>query len=237
MELIELLEEIDAPDDVTAWIREADLDFEEAWQTCRRGDHRIWICACAGVPIESLVEAAAAVVLTAADTFPDVAEPLTRAVTLAVEGASSSALIAAAEACEQLADGGVGGYRRPLPPGHGSAARAAGLVARAAEGLAAGEARREAVRLEQSRATGALIGVGNQIVLPRSDGQARLQVMAAASDPAQGAFLFSVAAAAEAVAECAHAVAQGSPRPAEAEASAREDLDAVVREALEDVLG
>ena len=121
------------------------------------------------------------------------------ALELAISGAGSAALVSAAQTCEHVADGGLADYRSGAGPDIEALARAAALVARAAEALIAGDARREAVRLEQARAVGANLGIGMQAVLPRRDGPARLDVLAAAADPAQGSYLFCVAACAEAV--------------------------------------
>ena len=236
MELHELLERVDAPDDLVVWARDAALEFDAVWATLTRGDHRLWVAACGGTPIEVLVEAAAAAVLTAVDTFTEAPEPVVHALELAVGGGSAVELLEAAEACEQVAVSGFGrgGYRSAAGPGSAEASRAAALVARAAEGLIAGEAQREGVRLEQARARGAYLGVGAQAALSSPEGPPRLDVMAAASDPAQGAFLFAVAACAEALAESARAVAEGNPDTAAAEQSARRDLDRVVRRTIEE---
>lgn len=201
MELHEILERLGAPGDLAGWVREGLTDLEQAWERCERPDHRIWLAACAGTPIEGLIEAAAAAVAWRVEELVDPAEPVLRALELSVNGAPAAALLEVAEACERVARGGVGTYRSTGSPEHASIAQAAGLVARAAEGLLAGEARQEAGRLEQARRTGALIGVGTQVALPARAGPARLDVLAAAHDPAHGMFLFAVAASAEAVAE------------------------------------
>ena len=56
MELHELLERVDAPDDLVVWARDAALEFDAVWATLTRGDHRLWVAACGGTPIEVLVE-------------------------------------------------------------------------------------------------------------------------------------------------------------------------------------
>ncbi|MEC7524975.1 MAG: hypothetical protein VYE22_34155 [Myxococcota bacterium] len=236
MELHALLESADAPDALVAEVKEAELEFDAAWARVARADHRLWLAAVGGTPVEVLVEATAAAVLTAVDTFTEAPEPVVRALELSVGGAEPAELLAAAEACEAVAVSGfgAGGYRSAAEPGSAEAARAAALVARGAEGLAAGEAQREALRLDQARARSAYLGVGVQVALSSPEGPARLDVLAAAGDPAQGAFLFVVAACAEAVRESARAVAAGNPRADAAEASALEDLDRVVRRAIEE---
>lgn len=227
MTLTELLESVDAPAELITRCREDAWELDDAWERIRRGDHRVWLAACTGAPIELLVEGAAAALFSVLDTFLAPPPMLARAAELAVAGATVAELDGAAIACEALADEDRGSYRAPPEPGLAAACRAAALVVRAAEGLAMGEARREAVRLERARSVGARIGAGPAAVLPRADGPARLDVLAAASDPAQGAFLFATAAAAEAVLACVEAASAGG---AEYEAAR---LDAIVREALE----
>jgi len=199
MELHELLELANAPDEIVRWAREDLLDFDTAWERCRRSDHRLWLAAVAGAPIEDVIDAAAAVVMTVEAQVGGVPAVVGDALTMAVEGARQRQLSAAAKACEHIADGGMADYRSGAGPSVEALASATALVVRAAEALMAGEARREAVRLEQARAVGANLGIGMQSVLPQGDGPARLSVLAAASDPAQGSFLFCVAACAQAV--------------------------------------
>ena len=233
-DLGDMLARVDAPEPLVSRAQAEEWSFEAAWGECDRGDHRIWIAACGGAPIEVLLEAAAVTVLRALEGFSDGTETLLEAIEGAVAGEPPDVLIAAAEACETLADGGVGGYRAATAPGYGALARAAALVARAGEGLAAGEAAREAGRLDQASRAAAYLGVGQQIVLPAAAGPARLDVLAAAADPAAGAFHFSVAALAEAVAEAGLALAAGASDPEGAISEARARLDAIVRVAIED---
>ncbi len=199
MDLHELLDAADAPDDLVAWAREEDLDFEGAWVACARGDHRLWLAACGGAPIERVIEAAAAALFAVEASVAATSTMIDEALTLAISGGGAVELLTAAEACERIADGGMADYRREAGPDLEALARSSALIARAAEALIAGDARREAVRLEQARAAGANLGIGMQSVLPRGEGPARLDILAAAADPAQGSFLFCVAACAEAL--------------------------------------
>ncbi|MFK7989776.1 MAG: hypothetical protein AB8I08_27405 [Sandaracinaceae bacterium] len=225
MTLEELLDEIDAPELLVLRAREEDWDVDDAWGRTMPAAHRMWLAACSGAPIEALIEAAASAVWTASEEFKDVPEMLAATVSLAVEGAPSARLLEAATACEQLAGTGAS-YRSARSPGFEALVRAAALVAHAAEGLTTGKARREAARLEQARRTGALIGAGAHVALPTAEGPPRLNVPAAGSDPAQGAFLFASAAAAESVRECADALEQAGSDP--------DVLRPVVQKTLED---
>lgn len=229
MTLVEALESADAPDELKRWAADGALDLDTAWEDCRRGDHRLWLAACAGAPIDALIEAAAAVVYLADERAPESPETIGAALDLAIAGADSAQLLAAAAACEHIADGGSADYRSPSGPGTEARARAAALVAHAAEALIAGEARHEAARLEQARATGAALGVGMQGAFPPDAGPARLNVIAAAADPAQGSFLFAVAASAQAVADVADALRRAGGDPDRID----RELDAVVRAVLD----
>lgn len=214
-----MLERVDAPDELVTSVRDTLADLDQAWEACDRGAHRVWLAAVAGAPIEVMIEAGAAAVTALLERLPEPPEAAVVALERAVGGATTVDLLAAAEACEALAD--AGSYRGTSAPARAAAARAAALVARAAEGLAAGEARREATRLEQAQRTGAFVGVGTHAVLPADPGPARLDVAHGPADPAQGTFLYAVAAVAEAVAEVAAALGD---EPA---------TDALVRAALE----
>lgn len=225
MTLEELLVQIEAPEALIRRVREQAWTLDDAWARSMPATHRMWLAACVGAPIEVLVEAAASAVWATSERFADVPPSLGDTVALAIEGAEPSALLAAATACEELA-ATSGSYRTTRPPGFDALARAAALVAHAAEGLASAAARREAVRLEQARHTGALIGAGASVALPSADGPLRLDVRAAASDPAQGALLFASAACAESVRECADALT--------AAGDAATLLDPVVLEVLSD---
>lgn len=228
MDLFERLETADAPPELVREVRDGDLDLEAAWERCARPDHRVWLAACAGVPIERVIEASALSVYLAEERSPGALAAVGEALDLAVSGGAADALVHAATACERIAAGGVGDYRSPTGPGTAERARAAALVARAAEALIAGEARREAARLEQARSAGAMLGIGMQAVLRPEDGDTRLDPVAAAADPAQGMFLYCIAACAQATRECVEALArEGAPRDA-----ALRDVDAAVREAL-----
>lgn len=226
MELADVLARLDAPEALVR--RVAELTFDEAWEACEWGEHRVWLAAGAGAPIEALVEAAATAALVVLERLGDPSPALARAAELAVAGASVFELSRAAARCEQIAEAAQGTYRiapgKALPP----AARAAALVARAAEGLAEGEARREAVRLERARASGALLGAGMHAFLPAGEGPARIHLATVDSDPAQSAFLFAVAACAESLFESESAL------HALRDPLAPSDLDAIVRGVLED---
>ena len=225
--LAELLTSIDAPEVLVTWVREGGWELAEAWERTPEPSHRLWLAGCAGAPIERAVEAAAAAVFAAMERFSGLPEALASVVTLAVTGGTPAELLAAAGACEDFASG-RGSYRDARSPGFAALCRASALVAHAAEGLASGEARREAVRLDRAREVGRVIGAGAQIGLPSPDGLARLDVLAAASDPAQGAFLFAIAAAAEAVREAGEALEEGGAEPA----AVRALLEPAVRAAL-----
>lgn len=231
MELEETLASADAPDELTRWATRRHLDFDQAWDLCERGDHRIWLAACGGAPIQALIEAAAATVYVAEERSTGSPAAIADALDLAVVGAEPDELLRAAEVCEHIAQGGSAGYRDISGPGTAARARAAALVVRAAEALVAGNARREASRLEHARAIGAVLGVGMQAALPRRDGPARLNVVAAAGDPAQGTFLFAVAASAQAVAD----VLESLERSGADRDSVGRELDAIVRGAMNDV--
>ncbi len=185
----------------------------------------MWLAACGGVPIERVVEAAGAAVLVVCERYGSIADPVVRTVELAVSGALESE-DGSVEACRAISNGDLGTYREANYPGLPSAARAATLVLHAAQGLIEGEARREAARLHRARQTAAILGAGAHITLPAPVGPARLYPELAAHDPAQGAFLFAVAAAAEAVVECgATTLAEGL--------DAEDELDEVVRTVVE----
>ena len=228
VDLHEILDAADAPDTLTLWARTHDHD--SAWEACEQPESRVWLAAASGAPIEALVEAAAMAVFVADARAPESPAPVGEALEEAIEGADPDALTAAAQVCEQLAEGGTGDYRRPSDPGFADRARAAALVARAAEARIAGDAMREAARLEQARGLAVNLGIGMQSMLPRSDGPARLDVVAAANDPAQGNFLFAVAACAEA---CRLAVDALVALDVDANA-ARASVDDAVRDALTD---
>lgn len=228
VELHEILAAADAPDALTRWAR--DHDHDSAWEACVRGESRVWLGAASGAPIDALVEAAAMAVYVADARAPESPPRIGQTLDAAIAGAEPEALTAAADACEQVAEGGTGEYRRPTDPGLGDRARAAALVARAAEARIAGDAMREAARLERARGLAVNLGIGMQSVLPRRDGPARLDVVAAASDPAQGNFLFAVAACAEA---CRHAVDALVALDVDA-GEARRAIDVAVRDALTD---
>lgn len=225
LELHDILGRTGAPPELVAAVRERGLELDEAWKRCARGDHRMWLAACGGASIEALVEAAAAAVLVVCERYDRASDPVARTVELAVSGAidADDASIAA---CDAIAGGALGTYRQATYPGLGHAARAAALVVRAAQGLREGEARREAARLLRARQTAAILGAGTHITLPADPGPARLHPVLAAHDPAQGAFVFAVAAAAEALVECAAAT------QAEGIDSERE-LDEAVRSVIE----
>lgn len=229
MEMHEILRRIDAPDELSEWVERELLDFDQAWEGCRRGDHRIWLAACGGAPIEELIEAAAAALLEVEAGFTQTAGPVVSAIESAVAGGDPEALLAAAEACERISEAGIGGYRASLAPGYEAIARGGALLARAAEGLVAGAAAREAGRLEEARHRSSMLGVGSHAALPAAEGPPRLDVMRAAADPAQGVFLFCVAAAAQAVLEAEDAAtSRGQPL-----ADARRTCDALARQSLE----
>ncbi len=225
--LTDRLEAIDAPDALVEWTRGFD-DVDAAWESCRRGAHRVWLAVIAGAPIEALLEAGAAALLEAEERFSLRSPAVATAIDAALEGADAATLIEAAEACESLSEGGSAGYREAMPPGYEAIARGAALLARAAEALAAAEAIREARVLEEARHRAATLGIGAQAALPSRDGPARLEQLSAAGDPAQGNLLFCVAACAQAVLDAQDAVVTAGTPTREAEAA----LDAVTREAL-----
>lgn len=224
MELGDVLEAMDAPEALVRHVRELSLDLGEAWERCHRPEHRIWLAAVAGAPIEVLVEASAAAVLVLLERLGDPSETLAEAVELAAAGAGADELARAAERCEAIAERGASGYRDSLERKFEGAARAAAFVARAGEGLAQGEARSEADRLDKARHTAAMLGAAVHVVLPPPGEPARLNVFTLEQDPAQGAFLYAVAA-------CAEAVARVAELP---DALAPEALDDIVRSALEE---
>ena len=226
MDLAEILEEIDAPEEIGAWVASGGFDIDGAWDNCERAEHRVWIGACAGFPIQELIDAAAATAWSAIDQLAGLDARIGNAFELAVSGAPTDELVRTAAFCREWAEG-AGTYRKPRSPAAPYLASAAALVLEAAEGLAIGEARREAVRLERSRQTGVLIGVGTQIVLPPREGPAQLNVIAAATDPAHGIFLFAIAAIAEALRECTNALEQ------QGRGDGAAAIDAVFRATLE----
>ncbi len=225
VELHDILGRAGAPQELVRLVRDGRLDFDGAWLRCERGDHRIWLAACGGATVEALVEAAGAAVLVVCERYDRASDAVARTVELAVSGAID-ADDASVGTCDAIAGGDLGTYREAMYPGLPHAARAATLVIRAAQGLREGEARREAARLLRARQTAAILGAGAHITLPADPGPARLHPALAAHDPAQGAFLFAVAAAAEALVECAAA------RAAE-DLDADLELDDVVRTVLE----
>lgn len=230
MELHEALRAIGAPAEFADAVAADEVAFEDAWQRCQRADHRIWLAACGGAPIEVVIETAALVVMSAAEELD--ADAVVRAAELAVAGALDE-LPRAVEHCEQLASGAVsGGYREAQHPALPHLARAGMLLANAAQGLAEGEARREAERLERAHRTAVLLGAGTSITLPAPDEPARLHPMLAAHDPAQGAFLFAVAACAEAIREVSAARLAGPAPSEELRARVERELDRRVAEAL-----
>lgn len=231
MELYEALRSIGAPAELASTI-EDEATLEDVWAACERGDHRLWLAACGGAPIELLIEAAAVAVFVVAEELD--ADAILETTELAVAGALDE-LPAAIAACEALVSDAAGGYRDAQKPGLPHAARAAMLLAHAAQGLSEGEARREAERLDRAQRSAALLGAGSSITLPAHAGPARLSPDRAAHDPAQGSFAFAVAAAAEAITECVAARLAGSDPDAEARAAVERELDTVVHEALTEV--
>lgn len=228
MTLADALEAIGAPEALVQHVRAEELDVESAWDACDRGEYRVWIAAGLGAPIEALIEAAAAAVLVTLEQLGDPSPALADAVELAASRPSPRELAHAAEICEQIAEGIGAGYREPPPVAVVRTARASALVAHAAEGLAEGEARREAVRLERARTAGALLGAGAHAFLPAREDPPHLDLHRLAADPAQSAWLFAVAACAEALVEACAALATVDEHfdPGE--------LDRVVRTVLED---
>lgn len=234
MEIYEVLRSVGGPADLADVLEDTALSFDEAWDGCRRGDHRVWLAACGGAPIEAVIEAAATAVLVLAEALE--AEVVLETAQLAVAGAIDE-LPGAIAACEALASDPTGGYRDAQQPGLPHAARAAMLLAHAAEGLAEGEARREATRLDQAQRSAALLGAGSNITLPAQAGPARLSPSLAAGDPAQGSFVFAVAAAAEAVRECVAAQLAGRSPDADEVSAAEREVDASVRDAITEGIG
>lgn len=223
MELADVLEAMDAPDALVDGVRRDALDLGEAWETCVEADHRVWLAASAGAPVEVLVEASASAVLVLLERLGDPSPVLADAAQLAVAGASARELGLAAERCEEIAERGAG-YRDAAGLDLGHAARAAALVARAGEGLAQGEARREAVRLDRAQHMASMLGAAVHAVLPANADAARVDVNAIGRDPAQGAFVYAVAACAEALREVASLREVVDP----------DELDAIVRSVLEE---
>lgn len=229
MELYELLGLADAPEELESWAKGLQLDFDAAWVECGRGDHRVWVAACGGSPLEEVVEAGAACVLHVEEMCPDAPSTIGDAAELAVAGADQEELLAAAERCERLAREPSTGYRSAAGPGLGGRARAAALVARAAEALSAGEAQREAGRLQHAQAVSAALGVGVQTVLPPDEGPTRLDLIAGASRASHGTLLFVVAAVAAALGELEDAVATLE----DSREVARRAIDQIAKESFE----
>lgn len=206
MELHQILRRVDAPEALAAWAESELLDLEQAWDRCNRGDHRIWLAACGGMPIEKLIDAAAEVLLVVAEELDVSIDRVASTIEAASIGDSSEALLEMAEDCDRIAQEGAGGYREGKSDENASVARGAASLARAAEGLVAGAAVRDASRVDEARGRSVMLGVGIQSMLPRDVGVPRLDVSGDGQGPAQGIFLFCVAACSEAVSEAQVAV-------------------------------
>jgi hypothetical protein len=230
MELSDVLERVGAPAPLVIGVRERVLDLEQAWSECRRGEHRVWLAAVGGAPVEVIVECAAAVVLSVCERLGRSLERIAETAERAVSG-DTEGLEEAIDACEALAQADPTTYREPAAAGLAQAARAGALVGHAALALAEGEARREAPRLERARRMAALLGAGADTTLPARAGPARLEPLSE-PDPAQASFAFAVAAAADAV-EASEAALRATTDPDAAD-WARAEVDALVRAALEE---
>lgn len=227
VELDEVLERVGAPGALVREVRERALDFAQAWDECADVTHRLWLAACGGAPVEVVVESACAVVLRVTERLGRRADFVAEAAERAARG-DVTELSPALEACETWVEAAPATYRDPASASLWHAAKAASLVGHAALGLAEGEARREAPRLEQARRTAALLGAGSHITLPARAGPARLEPLAA-PDPAQSSFAYAVAAAAEALVECVAAL-----RALEQGGAIEAEVDALVRGTLEE---
>lgn len=181
------------------------LDFEQAWNQCTEGRFRVWLVACGGLPIESIIESSAEVLLFVAEESGVAVEQITRTIEAAVALEPSEVLKQMAQDCELIETECVGGYREERMSSVASMARAAAALARAADGLIAGSAAREARRVDHARQQSAMVGIGPSGILPPNEGLPRLELLSASLDPAQGMFLFCVASCAEAIREAQRA--------------------------------
>ncbi|MCC6874600.1 MAG: hypothetical protein IT378_09875 [Sandaracinaceae bacterium] len=225
------LEEIGAPDALVRSTGETSEHEDETlggiWDRCRRGDHRLWLAAVAGVPVERIVEAAGSAILFAA-TGREGAEALAGAIERALGSDSPEECLARAARCEELAERGPGGYRSGPSAGFAALARGAGLVARACEGLIAAEAALSATRRERARRSATLLGAGEQALLGPDPGPAAV-LAAPPAHPARHLLCFTVAACAQAVDEACASISA----PEDELEPSREALDEVGWEALE----
>lgn len=203
-ELRELLARVGAPDALVEELRDGET-LDQAWERVDAAGSRVWLGAVSGVPVEHLLQAAAASVVELAAGFPAGGETLKRTVTLAAQRAEAEVCLEAAAACDVLAEEGPGGYRGGSSAALTKAAEAAALVARAAEGLSVAEARAEAGRLERARSLGATLGMATHAALGPPEGPLRLDARLVLEDPGHGMLLYGTALIADAMARVAEA--------------------------------
>lgn len=218
MDLTTALERVDAPEELLDW---HDRHRGTAWQDCPRPDWLLWIGACSGTPVAPLLEAASECVRRAVEAMPGGTTPLLQALqvarrtwhTEAPEPQASQSCVAAARRCDAALRSYPETYRSTMLAGYPAAARAAGWLARAAEGWATAEARAEAERIEEGRSRALTLGAHPDIMVPARSGPAVLDPEAPPGDPVQEELTYAIAAGAEAVDEAANALA---PSPEDA---------------------
>jgi hypothetical protein len=226
-ELVGLLEEADAPESVLAWAAPHG-SLEDAWNACARPDHRCWLAAVAGAPMERIVDAAATAFFSVAEGRDDLAS-LTQALEAVVAEDDGPTCVELAETCEAQAERGPAGYRSaPASAAYAGAARAAALVCRAREAMLSAELSLEGARLDRARNTSVLLGGGVHAFLPANAGPVRLSDVPKAH-AVHGALLFVVAACAEACREIAASLTEWRRTDA---ALVEEELDEIVWQVL-----
>jgi len=236
MKLYATLQHIDAPQELLAWL---DSEPRDSWLDCPRADWLVWMAACTGTPIVTVLEAALECVVRAVDTMPGGAAPLREAIEAARRAwtaepstaGATEACVRAAETCDEARRQYPETYRSTMRPGYPAAAQAAAWLARAAEGLATAEARSEAERVEEGRTRALTLGAHPDIMVPSRRGPARLDPSAGAGDPVQEELSYALAAAAQAVDDAALALAP-SPEDPQARAEVRESFAERTRQLL-----
>lgn len=209
-----LLERVEAPQALRDWL--AKPRRVDPWASCSRGDWLIWLAACSGHPLATVLQASCDCVERAVDAMPQGTATLRRALEVSREASSAEACAAAAVDCEAARREYPASYRAPIATGYRAASLAACWAARAAEGLVTAEARAEVRSVTDARARAMVIGMNPYIMPAQRTGPARLDPAVGPDDPVQQELAFVVAAAAQAVEQAARALG-----PGQADASAR----------------
>ena len=218
-----------APADLIRWVAEA-ADDAEAWDGADKGDWIVWLACCDGAAVDEVLLATTDVLSRLAERLPGERSEAVRDVVHAVRhGSDPEFLERAVKRCTALA-GPRESYRTTTSHAEVHSARAAVLIAQAAEALAAAFAGEEAQRNSEALHRAGTLGLP-PTMMTRAPASMQLVPQRLEEDAVQQELAYVVAAMAHAMEQAALALADeldDEEARMRAEGSIADDLHAVL---------